>query len=816
MAIIPVAGVTHQAVLKYGSPSSPSYVGLMLPGRDLANFTIEPYTPFAPKSAEGYAAIRDFSIASVWELFNDLSGGTGHLLEGKVEANTYAYARGNNITGGLGTCLYTAQKGKVLPAPASVNANTGATPIAAGNIKQWITFGGRIFALTDENPGRIFRWDAAGTAPTLVDTLNVGANTTGKQLFSDGTTLYCTRGPTQPIRQTTDGTTWTNNASTADFVEVRTGGVLCLLQNASFFPQGTEGYGSVVVGKSGTIATAIAVLEDSVLIGKPEGLYRWAQGRVEELFAVPWAEDTNNFSKMVVHNNLVYFNVRNKLYYTDLTNVVEIVPKDLGGFKAINSLASSHGPLMIGAKITPIPAFATSAGPRSVTTPATDITDDASYGTVAWTNPQNAGVSDAAYATAVLDLGIATHYLKALNFGFAIPSNAAITGIKVEIQKAATISVKVGDQVVKLVKGGVVSGDNKLAGGWPATETYTTYGGSNDLWMLSLTPADVNVANFGVVISGMGATVVTARVDHIRMTVYYTVAGGDLNYIFMFNGPNDPGLNPLWSDAAGANPIYAIGVSTAPDAAAARVYFDTDNANADIRYIDLDLNFLPKTYDTNASLVSYIYLTEFSAGFQSIKKWFYENVLNVVNPSNQTFAKVFYSIDGSEFVQAQDETGAAVEHTLSQRSVGDYYPLDTTGTYVQLKLALRTTASTGAAGISAVTIRGDVMVKPRYQIQFPADASQQVFPLQGPAEDGNAIKAAIKTVAEQGYPCKLQDYKGNWHLVLFKPPSPFEAIRDYAAPDAGSLLTAYPIVQMVLVEIDALASGGALNAWSPG
>lgn len=810
MAITPVAGVTHQAVLKYGPPGSPSYVGLMLPGRDLSNFTIEPYTPFAPKSAEGYAAIRDFSIASVWELGNDWSGGTGHLVEGRVEANTYAYSYGGGTQTG-GTTLYTAQKGRILPAPKLTQVSD-----IRFDLIQFITFGGRIYALSNDALGKIYQFAADGlSVPTTpVETLSAA----GKQLWTDGTTLYATQGSAFPVRKTTNGTVWSNHTFNADYVEMRTGGVLCYVTGATFTPAGTEGYAAATIGWAGTNATSMVVLEDAVLIGKPEGLYKWIQGRVEELFAVPWAQDTSNFSKVVVHNNLIYFNVKNKLYYTDMKNVVEIIPKDVGGFKAIHALASSHGPLMIGAKITPQPAAPFPSGPRSVTTPATDIVDDASAGTVAWVSPGNAGVSDNAYATVTLpNPNDSSHYLKATNFGFAVPASASITGVKVEFEKSSPAGVPIIDSLIKLVKGGVIGGNGKVISlNWPTTDTYSAYGHSADLWGLSLTPADVNASNFGVVIQARnnGTGSVTGQIDHVRITVYYSYTSGDKNYIFMFNGPDDPGLNPLFSDVTAATPILAIHVSTAPDAAAARVYFDINLNPIDTAYIDLDLNFLPKTY--NISGATYLYLTEFSAGFQSIKKWFYEVVLNVINPSSTTFATVYYSIDGADFVQIQDEAGNPVEFTLNQRGVGGYFPLDTTGTYVQLKIALRTTVTTGPSGISAVTIRGEVMVKPRYQIQFPADASQMVLPLQGPAEDGNAIKAAILTASQQGYPPKLQDYKGNWHLVLFRPPSPFEAVRDFAAPDAGRLLTAYPIIQMVLVEIDALASGGALNAWAPG
>lgn len=149
---------------------------------------------------------------------------------------------------------------------------------------------------------------------------------------------------------------------------------------------------------------------------------------------------------------------------------------------------------------------------------------DGSIGTVAWGNPINAQDDDAVFSNANLDGG-----------------NTVIT-----------------DTSVRLVKGGAIAGDNKATG---TTITvghgYIGYGGVNDTWGLSLTAAEINNANFGVVTSlsdpgtvseylkatNWGFAIPTAStilgilveidytrspgaptiglVDHFRMTVYY-------------------------------------------------------------------------------------------------------------------------------------------------------------------------------------------------------------------------------------------------------------------------------------------------------
>ncbi len=1025
----PVAGSTHHLVLKYGPPSSPSYQGLMLPDGDLRKYIVQPYTPFAPQSRQGNATIQDFSVATVWELNADFAGGTGHTRERKVESGLYAYAQGNNVSGGLGTTLFTAQKGKLLPAPAHV----AVSGISAGNVKQFIEHDKNLYALTDESPGKIYKtsgsalfipangeylsrvdeptistgdidfawagwvcfdslpttevvlvakeneyrigkntsqqlyfkagttdtatdtatvlktkqwyfvacwhdsvgntvkiqvnngtiystaetvvptdtanpltlgvallttlhlngrmgswgfykgipsaavlttlynagaglryadltatektnltewWDLsetsgtragsvasqtltdtntvtfadaigkyAGLTFTLVETLSGGNNTTGLQLKSDGNKLYCTRGSTQPVRSSANGCDWANDTFTCDYMAIRDNGAIAYVLAATLTWGGTEGYAAQTVGWSGTNVTMMEFLRGALVIGKPEGLWTGIQGRLEEKFPCHQAVDNVNFSKMTIHNNLLWFNFKNRLYFTDLQTITEVYPEDRGGFTAINCLTGTGGPLLIGAKWQAVDASETFSGPRSVTTPASDLTDDAGAFTVPWTNPQNAGVSDDVYATAITTNFQITHRLKALNFGFSIPATATITGVKIEIEGKVSAA---GFHTIEfaIYKNGAVYTTSELFGDPLGTsDAYVSRGGPGNAFSnVVLTPADVNASNFGAGISiesGGGTGTRTFSIDHIRMTIYYTLAGSVQNALFMLESVQDAGLNPLWTDVDGSNPMFAAYATSAPDANASRVYTCSNHANWKVRYIDLDTRFLPKAYDTNTSNLSYIDLTEFSAGFASVKKWWYECVLNAVNPLQTTFVKAFYSIDGANFTQTLDQMGAVVEHTVNTRSMGSYFPLDTVGTYNQIRLYLRTTATTGAAAITTVTLRGDVMVKPRYQFQFPVDCSETVQPLQGVAENGNAIWQNLRVASQQGYPCKFQDPEGNWHLVLFQT-SPYFSAVDYRVPSGGRRLVPYGAVTVVLEEIDALASDGSFNAWGAG
>jgi hypothetical protein len=181
-------------------------------------------------------------------------------------------------------------------------------------------------------------------------------------------------------------------------------------------------------------------------------------------------------------------------------------------------------------------ALADTSGPNN---PGTLADDGSNGGSQTWSSPANAAASDDAYAsvpcecnkvgfTLVHDL---THYLKATGFGFSVPSDATIDSITVEIERhAGGFPSSIADGTVSLVVGSSVQGSNQASPvTWPATDLYAQYGPMS--WGLSLTPANVNASNFGVVIAAIDTAGVgqcpnagVAFIDHIWLTVVYTPA----------------------------------------------------------------------------------------------------------------------------------------------------------------------------------------------------------------------------------------------------------------------------------------------------
>ena len=152
------------------------------------------------------------------------------------------------------------------------------------------------------------------------------------------------------------------------------------------------------------------------------------------------------------------------------------------------------------------------------------VVDDATIGTLVWSNPDNAKTENGVYAGGTWSSGY-THYLKATNFGFSIPAGAIIDGINVEIKRKNSDANWSWDNEVKIVKSdGTIGTTNKAsATTWSNTLAYFSYGGVSDLWDETWDATKINDTDFGVVLSVWSKYPNNyIIVDHIRITIYYT------------------------------------------------------------------------------------------------------------------------------------------------------------------------------------------------------------------------------------------------------------------------------------------------------
>lgn len=170
------------------------------------------------------------------------------------------------------------------------------------------------------------------------------------------------------------------------------------------------------------------------------------------------------------------------------------------------------------------------AGAASVTAASASagtFADDSSHGTTTWSF-----TGGALPATTSLPAGATSHYVKATNFGFAVPSTATIIGVVVSVTRSGGLPNAIFDDTIKLIKAGVVSGSDRAGGGtgWQAGADTRLVGSPADLWGVTLTPANVNAATFGVVFAGINSatTTLVATVSAITITVYYQPLGSVL------------------------------------------------------------------------------------------------------------------------------------------------------------------------------------------------------------------------------------------------------------------------------------------------
>lgn len=159
------------------------------------------------------------------------------------------------------------------------------------------------------------------------------------------------------------------------------------------------------------------------------------------------------------------------------------------------------------------PSAGTTAGGTSITITGTGLVSGATV-TVGGVAATSVSVVNSTTITCVTPAGSA---------GFA---DVAVT------QSGTTTTLSNGflygnitDSTVKLVRAGSVVGDNKASATvWPGALGFEEYGGANDLWGTTFTPAQVNASDFGFVLSATGTTG-TAQVDVAEMSAYYTLSG---------------------------------------------------------------------------------------------------------------------------------------------------------------------------------------------------------------------------------------------------------------------------------------------------
>jgi hypothetical protein len=117
-------------------------------------------------------------------------------------------------------------------------------------------------------------------------------------------------------------------------------------------------------------------------------------------------------------------------------------------------------------------------------------------------------------------------FLLVEDFNLDVPESATIEGITATIRRAGGGEDEAADAGVYLLKGDVMGTlDKSKSTPWSNVLENVAYGGENDLWAETWTPADVNAGTFGVAVSAQypqSAGNGRAYVDIVYVTVSYT------------------------------------------------------------------------------------------------------------------------------------------------------------------------------------------------------------------------------------------------------------------------------------------------------
>ena len=145
-----------------------------------------------------------------------------------------------------------------------------------------------------------------------------------------------------------------------------------------------------------------------------------------------------------------------------------------------------------------------------------------------WSDPGGASVEDGLQASVGLtSSGTGNSTSEALvagGFGFAIPDGAVIRGLTVHLRRRAPkpSNEDVRDAELRLGPNSVPSGEDRAAHPWPANFVTVEYGGPEDLWGLSLTPAMLNAEAFSIIVRARNhGSAGDAHVDAIAVSVTY-------------------------------------------------------------------------------------------------------------------------------------------------------------------------------------------------------------------------------------------------------------------------------------------------------
>lgn len=155
-------------------------------------------------------------------------------------------------------------------------------------------------------------------------------------------------------------------------------------------------------------------------------------------------------------------------------------------------------------------------------------TNDATIGTVAWSNPDRAaGTNTGDFSSCTLNNATSNYQFVTESLTDITPSTDEVTQIVFVVTHLAQIGIV--DHEVKLIIGGTVQSDNQAGnGGWSDSGSTTDATYTFDTSALGITGADVNATNFGLAIACRNPNTTNrgVRLYHVTVTITHAAASG--------------------------------------------------------------------------------------------------------------------------------------------------------------------------------------------------------------------------------------------------------------------------------------------------
>ncbi|MGZ8536987.1 MAG: T9SS type A sorting domain-containing protein [Flavisolibacter sp.] len=133
--------------------------------------------------------------------------------------------------------------------------------------------------------------------------------------------------------------------------------------------------------------------------------------------------------------------------------------------------------------------------------------------------------NDGVYLKSEIGADLSSNTLTLTSFGFNIPTHAPINGIIVTIKRRSAHTSQITDKNIKLIIGGLQSGDNKASTTvWTNSDQVIKYGAATNKWSVTgLSASKINASNFGIAIQVQNSSSAGAAfIDHVSITVYYS------------------------------------------------------------------------------------------------------------------------------------------------------------------------------------------------------------------------------------------------------------------------------------------------------